>query len=107
MSGPLDRIGTVPKVIVVVLGVVVTGLFALGLLALISGSPAATLGAVALAIIVAVPMVIVYAVARIVRNAAAPAIPPAVAPAPPAGPNGGAQSYGFDEQRLYNSDDLR
>lgn len=104
MGGPLDRIGTVPKVIVVVLGVVVAGLLAIGLLALISGEPAATLGAVALAIIVAAPMVIVYAVARTLRKKAAA---PAISPGPQAGPSGGTPSYGFDEQGLYNPDDLR
>lgn len=103
MGGPLDRIGTVPKAVVAVLGVVVAGVLALGLLAFISGSPSASLGAVALAIIVAVPMVIVYAVARIVRKPTTPA----ALPGPPAAPSGDEPLHRYDAEGLYNPDDLR
>lgn len=98
----LDGIGTGPRVIVAILGVLVAAVILLGLVALLTGETAAFLGALVLAIILAIPMAIVYLVARIVRKPA----PPAIAP-PPAAPAGGFQPYSFDEQRLHNPDELR
>lgn len=99
-----DRIGTVPGVIVTILGVIVAGLIVLALLALADGATSASLGALALAVIAAVPMTIVYLVARGVRGPATPAIMP---PPPPPPSAGGFQPYPADEQRLHNTDDLR
>jgi len=98
----LDAVGPVPRVIVAILGVLVAGLIALGLLFLVAGESSAFLGALALAVIVATPMTIVYVVARILHKA-----PSAATSATQPHPGDGFQSYPVAGQRLHNPDELR
>lgn len=102
MKSLRGKIGTAPRVVVTILGVIVAGIVALGLLALIDGEVGAFLGALALAVIVAVPMAIVYLVARAVQKPTSPT--PALAPPQP---QAGFQPYPAQEERLLNPEDLR
>ena len=102
MKKPFDAIGTAPRIIVTILGVIVAGLVALALLFLVAGVITAFLGAIALAIMLATLTAIVYLVARIVHKSATPVIPP-----PPPPPGYGSQPYPLREQQLHNPDDLR
>ncbi len=102
MKNLFDAIGTAPRVIVTILGVIVAGLGALALLFLVAGVISAFLGAIALAIMVATLTAIVYLVARIVAKSASAAIPP-----PPPPPGRGSQPDPLREQQLHNPDDLR
>lgn len=102
MKSLLGKIGTAPRVVVTILGVIVAGLVALGLLALVGGEVGAFFGALMLAIMVAVPMAIVYLVARVVQKPATPT--PAI---PPPQPQAGFQPYPTQEERLLNPEDLR
>lgn len=102
MKKLFDDIGSAPRVIVTILGVIVAGLVALALLFLVAGVIAAFLGAIALAIMVATLTAIVYLVARIVHKSVVPAIQP-----PPPLPGYSSQPYPLREQQLHNPDDLR
>lgn len=99
--GMRSRIGTGPRVVVTILGVIVVGLVLLGLLALVTDGIGPFIGAIAMAILVAVPMAIVYLVARIVHKPAPQAI------APPQPPATGFPQYQVQDERLLNPDDLR
>ncbi len=99
MKKLLFAVGPGPRVIVTILGVLVAGMLALGLLFLVAGELSAFFGALMLAIVGAVPMLIVYLVARVLRKET-----PAVAPPPPAT---GFPQYPVAEQPLRNPDDLR
>lgn len=102
MKRLFSGIGTVLQVILTILGIVVAGVLALGLVALATGETGAFVGALVLAIIIAVPMAIAYVVARVVHK---PAIPQ-IAPPPPA-PDAGFQPYPHDGQHLHHPDHLR
>lgn len=106
MKKLFNAIGTAPRVIVAILGVIVAGLVALSLLFLVAGVITAFLGAIAIAIMVATLAAIVFLVAWIVRRPATTPLAPLPPPPPP--PGYGPQPNPFPEQQpLHNPEDLR
>lgn len=101
-----NAVGLVVGLITVSLGLVIVGILLLGVLAVITGSLEAGLGAAALAVMVAIPTAIIFVVALAVRASRAPQMPP---PPPPALPPSATGRPGGvpQDQVLYNPNDLR